>query len=293
MGRWKALRPTMSPVPPARLLMTAVRTAWARSLAPLDSPPELMSADAAHVAVHHLPAGEVDRVVGGELLVDERVGLAELEGVVAAVVLGQLLLDDVGLDGDAEVVGLTGEVGRQVVVGLLGLEGRVAEIAPEDGEEAEGVGVLEGGPDLLELAVGLFGAEIDGGADADGTEFGGLGHGGEHDLVVGVGVVEELVVVELHDEGDLVGVATGHDAEDAQGGGDGRGSLPRGPASRGWPDRNRPGSWRSSPPPNARCPGRRAGWRGSRCRRGGRGRRGRPGCGRPGWVGPRPAGPGR
>ena len=43
MGRWKALRPTMSPVPPARLLMTAVRTAWARSSAPLDSPPELMS----------------------------------------------------------------------------------------------------------------------------------------------------------------------------------------------------------------------------------------------------------
>ena len=33
----------MSPVPPARLLITAVRTAWARSSAPLDSPPELMS----------------------------------------------------------------------------------------------------------------------------------------------------------------------------------------------------------------------------------------------------------
>jgi hypothetical protein len=36
--------------------------------------------------------------------------------VVAAVVLGQLLLDDVGLDGDAEVVGLAGEVGGGVVV---------------------------------------------------------------------------------------------------------------------------------------------------------------------------------
>ncbi len=97
--------------------------------------------DPARVAVDDLPAGEVDGVVGGELLVDERVGLAELERGVATVVLGLLLLDDVGLDGDAHVVGLAGEVGRQVVVGLLGLEGRVAEVAPEDGEEPEGVGL--------------------------------------------------------------------------------------------------------------------------------------------------------
>ena len=33
----------MRPAPPARLLMTAVRTAWARSESPLDSPPLLMS----------------------------------------------------------------------------------------------------------------------------------------------------------------------------------------------------------------------------------------------------------
>ena len=109
----------MSPVPPARLLMTAVRTAWARSLAPFDAPPRVDEADAAGVAVDDLPAGEVDGVVGGELVVDERVGLAELEGVVAAVVLGLLLLDDVGLDGDAEVVGLAGEVGGEVVVDLV------------------------------------------------------------------------------------------------------------------------------------------------------------------------------
>jgi hypothetical protein len=43
VGRWKAFRPEMSPVPPARLLMTAVRTAWARSESPLDSPPLLIS----------------------------------------------------------------------------------------------------------------------------------------------------------------------------------------------------------------------------------------------------------
>jgi hypothetical protein len=56
-------------------------------------------------------------------LVDLLVGLAvALQRVVAAVVLGQLLLDDVGLDGDAEVVGLAGEVGGDVVVDLVLLE---------------------------------------------------------------------------------------------------------------------------------------------------------------------------
>src|SRR5262249_52107643 len=41
-GRWNALRPEIRPVPAARLLITAVLTASARSLAPFDSPPELI-----------------------------------------------------------------------------------------------------------------------------------------------------------------------------------------------------------------------------------------------------------
>jgi hypothetical protein len=91
--------------------MTAVRTASARSVAPEEAPPLLISP--AHVAVGDLVAAEVDRVVGRQLRVDERAGLpvARPERVVAAVVLGHLLLDDVGLDRHAEVVGLAGEVG--------------------------------------------------------------------------------------------------------------------------------------------------------------------------------------
>src|SRR5439155_11998860 len=42
MGRWNDLRPLIRPIPPARLLITAVRTASFRSVAPLLSPPELM-----------------------------------------------------------------------------------------------------------------------------------------------------------------------------------------------------------------------------------------------------------
>ena len=122
MGRWNALRPLIRPMPPARLLMTAVRTACGqvgralRLAAGVDEP------DAAHVAVRDLPPAEVDRVVGRQLVVDERRRLAEVERGEAAVVLGRLLLDDVGLDRDAEVVRLTGQVGRHAVVDAVLLE---------------------------------------------------------------------------------------------------------------------------------------------------------------------------
>ena len=42
MGRWNAFLPEISPMPPARLLITAVRAACAKSLSPLE-PPELIS----------------------------------------------------------------------------------------------------------------------------------------------------------------------------------------------------------------------------------------------------------
>lgn len=67
----------------------------------------------------------------------------------------EFLFDDVGLDGDAEVVGLCGEVGGGVVVlaaFLLHVEGVVADVAPEDGDEAEGVGFFEGLGDFVDLS---------------------------------------------------------------------------------------------------------------------------------------------
>jgi hypothetical protein len=42
IGRWKALRPEISPMPPARLLTTAVYTASLKSFLP-EAPPELIS----------------------------------------------------------------------------------------------------------------------------------------------------------------------------------------------------------------------------------------------------------
>ena len=160
-----------------------------------------------------------------ELGVDAVVGLAVgvlLGGqrLVAAVVGGQLLLDDVGLDGDAQVVGLAGEVGRGVVVLVL-LEGRVAGVAPEDGGQAQLVRGVEGLADLDDLPRGLGRAEVDGGAHRHRAHVGRLLDGAEHDLVELVRVGEELVVVHLHDERDLVGVLARHRAQHAEGGGDG------------------------------------------------------------------------
>ena len=63
-------------MPPARLLITAVRTASARSLSPLRRAARVDQAGAAHVAVGHLVAGQIDRMVARQLGVDLLVRLA-------------------------------------------------------------------------------------------------------------------------------------------------------------------------------------------------------------------------
>ena len=176
-------------------------------------------ADAAHVAVGHLPAGEVDGMVGGQLVVDQRVGLAEPQGGVAAVVLGELLLDDVGLDGHPEVVGLAGEVGGGVIVGAVHLEIGVPQVAPQHGEHAALVGPVEGLGHLLDLAGGLLGAEVDGGPHSSRAQVVGLLDRSEHHLVELVGIGEQLIVVELDDERDAVGEPARHRPQYTEGGG--------------------------------------------------------------------------
>ena len=138
----------------------------------------------------------------------------------AAVVDRQLLLDDVRLDGDAQVVGLAGQVGRHVVVLVL-LEGVVAGVAPQDGGQADLVGGVEHLADLDDLPAGLGRAEVDGGADGRRAHVERLLHVAEHDLVELVRVGQELVVVHLHDERDPVGVLAGDRAQHAQGRGHG------------------------------------------------------------------------
>lgn len=85
-------------MPPARLLITAVRTASARSVparraAGVDQP------GAAHIAVGQLVAHQIDGVIAGQFAVHPVVGIAEVNRFVAAVILRHLLLNDIGADG--------------------------------------------------------------------------------------------------------------------------------------------------------------------------------------------------
>src|SRR5712692_7945132 len=122
-------------------------------------------------------------MVAGQVGVDALVELAvagtvRVERLIAAVIFRELLLDNVRLDGHAEMVGLAGEVGGEVIVLVL-LESAVAEIAPEDGGHAELVRVREGLADLHDLAATLVGTEIDGRANRGGAEVVGLLHSAE------------------------------------------------------------------------------------------------------------------
>lgn len=114
-------------------------------------------ASAAHVAVGDLVAAEVDRMWGSKIGVNFFMSFAEFEGIEArGVDFWEFLFDDIGLDGAAEVIGLAGEVGGDVVIVFAGFESGIAGIAPEDGGHAEFVRVFEGFGDLLELAGGLI-----------------------------------------------------------------------------------------------------------------------------------------
>ena len=64
------------------------------------------------------------------------------------------------------------------------------------------------------LATALFRTEVDGGSHGYGAHVPCLLDGAEHHLIVGVGVSQQFVVIDLHYEGDLVGILTSHSTED-------------------------------------------------------------------------------
>src|SRR6202158_5811140 len=174
-------------------------------------------AGAAHVAVGDLIAGQVDGMIAGQVRVDAFVelavaGIAHVEGLIAAVIFGELLLDDVGFDGDAEMIGLAGEIGGEMIVLVL-LKGVVAEIAPENGGHAELVGLREGLADFHDLAAALVGTEIDGSADSGCAHIVGLLHGAEENLIGPVRVGQQLIVIYLYDEGNFGSVFARDGAE--------------------------------------------------------------------------------
>ena len=102
-------------MPPARLLITAVVTASSKSFGP-GCAAAVDKACAAHEAIGHLVAAKIDGMVAGEFRVNALVefsvtGIAHVERSVPAIIFGKFLLDDVGFNGDAQMIGLAGKVG--------------------------------------------------------------------------------------------------------------------------------------------------------------------------------------
>jgi len=99
------LRPEISPVPPARLLITAVTTASPQNRWRRRPPAAVDETSPPHEAIGYLVAAKVDGVIAGKVRVNALVeklavtGVAHVKGLIAAIVLRKLLLDDVGLDG--------------------------------------------------------------------------------------------------------------------------------------------------------------------------------------------------
>ena len=74
----------------------------------------------------------------------------------------------------------------------------------------------------MKLAIAFRAPEVDGGPDRDRTEIERLADRGEDHLVVRIRVMQEIVVIQLHQERDLVRVAAGDCAEGPERRGEGR-----------------------------------------------------------------------
>ena len=167
-------------------------------------------------------AAQIDRVIAGQVSVDSLVELAvagtsHVERFITSVVLRQFLLDDVGFDGDTEMVGLTGQISGNVIVLFLGLEGVVAQITPQYGGHAQFVGQGESLTDLDDLPSAFRRAEVNRRADSGTSHVVRFPDGTPQDLVGLVGIGQQFVVVDLDQEGDFMGVLAGHHAQHAEG----------------------------------------------------------------------------
>src|SRR5690606_32596771 len=125
------------------------------------------------------------------------------------------LLDNVGFDRHAKMIGLSGEVSRNVIVNSIFFERRVAEIAPENGCHSEFVRHSKSLAYFLYLPCRFFTSKIDCRAHSCSTEIPACLDGGKHDLIELIGVGEEFVVIDLNDEGYFVCILPCKESESA------------------------------------------------------------------------------
>jgi len=112
-----------------------------------------------HVAVDDLVASPVNRVIGRELFVNQRMGLAEFEDLISAIRRRLLLFDNIRLDRCPKMVRLAGQIRRGMIIYALLLEGRVPKITPQDCHHPELMGMLEHLGDVDDLPRRLVGTK--------------------------------------------------------------------------------------------------------------------------------------
>src|SRR5215469_13220069 len=110
------------------------------------------------------------------------------------------------------MIGLPRKVGRNVVVLIL-FESAVAQVAPENRGHSKLVGLRESLADFDDLSSALVGAEINGCADSGRAHVIRLLYRTKQHLVESIGKREQFVVINLHNERNLVRVLASHGAE--------------------------------------------------------------------------------
>ena len=175
---------------------------------------------ASQIAIGHLVAAQVDRMFarqfGANALIELAVtGTARVKRPIAAIVLREFLLDDVGLDRAAKVIGLSGEVCGKVMIFVL-LEGVVAKVAPKDGGHAKLVCQRKGFRDFDDFTRRVFRSEIDGRANRGGSHVVGILHRAKKDFLLLVWVSQQFVVIDFDQERDLVRVFAGNGCQHAE-----------------------------------------------------------------------------
>ena len=163
-------------------------------------------------------------MIAGQFAVDALVVFAIRNSVrvqvdEAAVVLGQFLFDDVCLDGHAKVIRLPREIRGDVIILVL-FEGRIAEVAPQNSRQAQFVRQCEGLRDLDDFAMRIVRAEIDGRADRRRAHIVRFLDRPKQNLLETVGIGQQFVVIDLHDERNLMRVLARHHPQRAKRGGD-------------------------------------------------------------------------
>ena len=160
-------------------------------------------------------------MIAGKIRVDALIEFSvaripHIQRGVSAVILRQFLLDDIRFNRDAQVVGLPGQVRRNVIVLVL-LERRIPQIAPQNRGHAKLMRMGKGLADFHDLPRALVGTEINRCSHRGSPHVVGLPHGPEEHLVKAVRIRQQLVVIDLHDKRDLVRVLARHGPKHAEG----------------------------------------------------------------------------